>query len=331
MKFAYVLTSDGSDIYYEQLLVSLISLKHWNPDAEVSLVCDDVTATTFVGLRSRHNEYVDEIKIVEFPKDKTKHYRSRFLKTSLRELLIGDFLYLDSDTIICDRIEENVFTGDVMGVDDSHFLPQEHPGWSHFKKQIQKSGFSDKSIEHYVNGGVLWMKDCEKAHAFSAMWQKLWMECVKCGVDVDQPSLNEVNKRMNNVMVMLSGDFNCQLSVTMRYFNTAKIIHCFATTVSKKNVDKFAFFFLNPEFYIEIKKRELSSLDIEKIIDVKQAFDWEDSVLLCKNESIVYRRLIRTNLYGFVYCLFNSKRGRWLFDLLDWFVGITTKIFWPKK
>ena len=65
MNFAYVLVSDSSDIYYEQFLVSLISLKHWNPDANVLVVIDDVTEKNLVDLRSRHLKYVDEIKVVK--------------------------------------------------------------------------------------------------------------------------------------------------------------------------------------------------------------------------------------------------------------------------
>lgn len=328
MKFVYVLASDSSDIYYEQFLVSLISLKYWNPDSFVFLVCDNITAKTFVGLRTRHQKYVNDVKVVDFSADRNKQYRSRYLKTSLREILEGDFLYLDLDTIICDRIEESFFTNDVMGVDDCHFLPQDHPGWPQFTKQIRKSGFSEKFIAHYVNSGVLWMKDSPKCHEFAALWHGLWEECVGRGVYVDQPSLNEANKRMNGILTLLPGGLNCQVSATMRFFNDAEILHCFATTVSKTNADEYAFFFLNQGFYYGLKKREVNSIDERMIVDAKHCFEWGDTVLLCKKESNIYRRLSYTNLYGFIYCLFNSKRGRWLFDLMDKLVGTVTKMFW---
>jgi len=330
MKYVYVLTSDSSDIYYEQFLVSLTSLKHWNPTAEVSLVCDNLTNETLVGLRSRHKNYVDDVKVVPFSSDKEKHYRSRFLKTTLRDILEGDFLYLDSDTIICNQVDESAFTGDVMGVDDCHLSPVDHPGWNRFMKQIRQAGFSERGISHYINGGVLWMKDSVIGHQFASLWHELWMISVEHGVFVDQPSLNEANKRMNCVIRVLSGEYNCQVSATLKYFNCAKIIHCFATTVSKMNPDTFAFFFLNSEFYQEIKRRNLTSLEMERLLNVKLAFDWGDSVLLSKQASDVYRRLEVTNLYGFIYCLFISKRGKWLFNLMDKFVDVATSIFWKK-
>ena len=206
MNFAYVLVSDNNDIYYEQMLVSLISLKHWNTDACVSLVVDDDTANTFVSpMRKRHEKYVDEVIIKTFSADKSKLYRSRYLKTTLREILNGDFLYIDTDTIVCGKINPSAFTWDVMGVDDCHQLPQNHSGWSNLSKEIRASGFSENGIDHYINGGVLWMKDCDKSHQLSSLWHSLWNQSLEKGIFVDQPSLNEANRRMSKCIKLLPG------------------------------------------------------------------------------------------------------------------------------
>ena len=181
MNFAYVLVSDSTDIYYEQFLVSLISLKHWNPEACVFLACDNVTKETLTGRRSRHLKYVDDIKVIDFSADKGKHYRSRFLKTSLREIFGGDFLYLDSDTIICEKIDEAIFVNEVMGVDDCHQKPQDNSNWPNFLIQINQSGFSEIGLDRYINGGVLWMRDSDLAHQFSSLWHKLWLQSVERG------------------------------------------------------------------------------------------------------------------------------------------------------
>lgn len=331
MNFAYVLVSDSSDIYYEQFLVSLISLKHWNPDANVLVVIDDVTEKNLVDLRSRHLKYVDEIKVVNFASDKDKHYRSRYLKTTLRKVFTGDFLYLDSDTIVCDKIDETEFINDVMGVDDCHQLLHDNSNRLIFLDQIRQSGFSEAGLIHYINGGVLWMRDNDIARHFSTLWHELWLQSIMRQISVDMPSLNEANKRMNGVVGVLSGEYNCQISVNLRYLHYAKIIHCFATKVSNINDDKNAYYFLNPDFYREIKSREISVADEEKIINAKSAFDDGETILLGKRNSNIYINLSRTSLYGFIYCLFNSKRGRWLFDLMDKIVGFVTRLFWPKK
>jgi len=46
VKFLYILVSNEKDIYYEQTLVSVLSLRHYNPDAFVTLLVDDKTDKT---------------------------------------------------------------------------------------------------------------------------------------------------------------------------------------------------------------------------------------------------------------------------------------------
>lgn len=330
MKFAYVLVSDDYDIYYEQFLVSLISLRHWNPDATVSVVCDDATEKNLVGMRSRHVNMVDEMKVIHFDAGRGKHFRSRFLKTTLRNTLDGDFLYLDSDTIVCDRIEESEFDGDVMGVDDKHQLLENHSLRDWIVEVIRKAGFDETGICHYINGGVLWMKESAKAHEFSSRWFSLWNVSAEKDVAIDQPSLNEVNKQMGNVVSILPGVYNCQVSATLGYLHNAKIIHCFATMISDYSYHGSAFLFLNDTFYKDIKNREITLNDECLIYNAKSAFDEGETILLSKRDSDIYRALNKTNLYGFIYCLFNSKRGRWLFDLMDKVVCLITSFFWKK-
>lgn len=330
MIFVYVLVSDSSDVYYEQFLVSLISLRRWNPDAMISLACDDATNESLVGLRARHAELIDEIKVFPFEPSFGKHYRSRFLKTRLREIFNGDFLYLDCDTIICEKIEESDFKDDIMGVDDCHQKPQDNSNWPIFLTQIYKSGFSENGLNHYINGGVLWMRDSDVAHKFSSLWHTLWLKSVENNISVDMPSLNEANKRMNGIIGILPGVYNCQLSASLKYLHAAKIIHCFATAVANSEKPESAFYFLNSDFYYKIKTQHLDFADKELIFDAKSAFDGRETILLGKHDSDIYRSLSKTNLYGFIRCLFLSKRGRWLFTLMDRIIKIMTSIFWGK-
>lgn len=328
MNFAYVLASDENDIYYEQMLVSLISLKHWNPDAYVCLVIDDDTADSFSNpLRKRHEVFVDEVKIIHFAFGKGKHYRSRFLKTTLRENLKGDYLYVDTDTIFCEKIDGEIFSSDVMGVDDHHQLPSNFSKWPEITKDIRKAGFSEKNIDHYVNGGVLWMKESEHAHRFFSLWHSLWLESVKRGIVADQPSLNEANKRLSKMIGILPGEYNCQISANLKYLHKAIIIHCFASTVSNVEKQSFSYIFLNLDFYLDIKRRPITTDDERLIFDAKSAFDGREFILLGSNDTIIYR----TNLYGFIRCLFMSNRGRWLFNLMDKFVKAVVYLFWEKK
>lgn len=328
MKFAYVLVSDATDLYYEQFLVSLISLRRWNPGAFVSVVYDDETAKTLAGLRSRHLRFVNEEKMISFKNGEDKHYRSRFLKTSLREILEGNFLYVDVDTIIVEKIEEHEFSYDIMAVDDVHVKPpSELQNCSNYN--LKKLGFATNN-SYIVNSGVMWIKDSQYARELTKLWHQLWLEAVQFGVGKDQPALNEANYRLQHKIQLLPGIYNCQIAVTLKYLAHAKIIHCFATTVNSLQNDS-AYLFLNKEVFQEIKEREISCELLKKIYDAKAAFEDPETIVLSRKQSKIFKDLSKTNLYGFVYCLFNSQRGRWLFNLMDKFVSFVTKMFWSSK
>ena len=92
LKFLYILTSNEKDIYYEQTLVSVLSLRHYNPQAFITLLVDDKTDKNLVGFRSEIKNLIDEYKVVPFDDRLSNMVRSRFLKTNMRNLIEGDFL-----------------------------------------------------------------------------------------------------------------------------------------------------------------------------------------------------------------------------------------------
>lgn len=99
-KIVYILISDDLDIVYEQALISVYSLRKHNSDANVILVVDEDTNAGLVDKRSQIIQYVNEIIQVSVPIEYSKIQRSRFIKTSLRELISGGFFYIDVDTVI---------------------------------------------------------------------------------------------------------------------------------------------------------------------------------------------------------------------------------------
>ena len=100
-KIVYVLVSQESDFYYEMLLLSLHSLRlyHSREDTEVVVVMDQDTHTRLQEMRATLLKEITPLP-VDVPSDYSIKQRSRYLKTNLRELLRGDFLYLDTDTVL---------------------------------------------------------------------------------------------------------------------------------------------------------------------------------------------------------------------------------------
>lgn len=91
-KIIYVLVSNENDCYLEQALVSIYSLRLYNPDANLLLLVDEETSRTLEnGIRKLILNYVSKLVIVDVPFHYSKQQKSRYIKTSLRSQVIGGF------------------------------------------------------------------------------------------------------------------------------------------------------------------------------------------------------------------------------------------------
>ena len=92
-KIAYVLVSSHKDLYWEQCLISVMSVRHHMPDAHTVLVCDTETKETLNdGIRNDISKYFSDIISISFDEKVGNTMRSRILKVTLRDIIIGDFL-----------------------------------------------------------------------------------------------------------------------------------------------------------------------------------------------------------------------------------------------
>ncbi|MCL1932148.1 MAG: hypothetical protein FWF55_10070 [Treponema sp.] len=258
MKYLYVLASDDSDYYLEQTLLSITSLRLYMPDAFVTLLVDDVTEANLTGKRAEILKLITELKSVKIDGRFSKKARSRWLKTSMRQIIEGDFLYIDGDTIIAeDLCAINTLNVELGAVPDNHIHLPEYVEYQparlkQMMKRYKKLGFiSCFDLDMHFNGGIFFCRDCKTAHNFFEEWHRLWLHCFELGNLTDQQSLNQSNFILGDVIKELDGIWNCQLMYdgALKYFHDAKIIHYFATHVHKK------FFLLaNREYTERIKE-----------------------------------------------------------------------------
>ena len=91
-KIVYDVVCSVNDLYYEQLLASVWTLKHYNPMSYVVLLTDEASSKAIEdkGYKETH-ELIDEIKLVDIEDKLTSKEKSRWIKTNLRKLLTGDF------------------------------------------------------------------------------------------------------------------------------------------------------------------------------------------------------------------------------------------------
>ena len=228
VKFLYILVSKDSDIYYEQTLVSILSLRHYNPEAFVTLLVDDKTDSNLTGFRAEIKSLINEYKVVAFDDKISGLARSRLLKTNMRNLLEGDFLYIDGDTAIADKLDLNVPDDcDVGAIADLHARENDKYHVKHKKNNKNKSilGFTLNLGDLFFNGGIIFARDNDNAKKFFDKWHELYKYCNTKGIFTDQISFNETNRLLGFPMKELPGEWNCQVREAYNHLYRVKIIY----------------------------------------------------------------------------------------------------------
>lgn len=241
MKYVYVLTSTPKDLYYEQCLMSVFSLKAHNPNAQVQILVDNKTAESFTVENKRDGlkELGAEIVSVEFDDSIKNVERSRRLKTTIPEHITGDFLFIDCDTIICDDLSDiEKIDAKFAAVLDGHVPLSEHKHKEYFVKREKKLGFSaTKNTGKHFNSGVMLYRDSTESKKMFDKWNELWdFGFTKHHDHHDQPAFNEASFQTENLLCELDGEWNCQISQGgLQFLKNAKIIHYFSSEAAGKN------------------------------------------------------------------------------------------------
>lgn len=227
-KIVYVLCSSEEDIYLEQLLLSLYSLRIHNASAFVELVVDKRTDATLKGKRELVLGYIDKKIVLDVSDEYNKVERSRWMKTSLRKYVAGDYLFLDTDTIIADRLDEvDDFIGDIGAVLNCHIPIGQHAAKKKMEKWSKRDGWTFTDDLMYYNSGVMFVKDNQVTEDFYDVWHERWKTGVKKYRHMaDQTYLAAANEEKGYVISEMDGTWNCQLVKNgLRYYYGAKILH----------------------------------------------------------------------------------------------------------
>lgn len=271
-KLVYVVASLDEDIYMEQAIVSAWSARHYNPGCHIEMVCDqDTFATLNSGIRAQYKSLFDDIHVREFQPEQSMMERSRWLKTTLRQIIKGNYLYLDTDTVVC---------ADLSYVDDFDFDLGMVPDCNcEFRRTLvcdwviptMKELYSiDVSEEkQYFNSGVIFVRDCQLTKDFYKYWNELWGYSMREFNKLkDQQPLMKANIDMGYVITEMSGDLNCQVAESIQYLHTAHIMHFFNSLLGV-SYEMSPFY---RDLYIDIKKKGLTSKEEDTIIHCKSSF-----------------------------------------------------------
>ena len=268
MKYVYTLTSSLADYYLEQAFVSMFSLKHHMPDAHIVLLMDEITYASCVGTRKEELRYADEVIRVPLDASFNQKQRSRLLKTSAREFVDGDYLYIDCDTVICkpfDSLES--FPFELAACLDTHCQDfRDNPYRGLGLRDGHRLGWPVDGETQYFNGGVFLVKDTPLAHEFYRRWQANLKDGFTKGVSMDQPSFAKTNYEMGHVVHVLDDVWNCELKHGIRFLKDARIVH-YLTTNTSRNSGAQLFRLNEPDLFDEIKETAVIPAEIVTIAE----------------------------------------------------------------
>lgn len=228
-KLVYVLTCAPEATYIEQALMAVFSARHWNPDAHIVLMVDDKTDALLTGKRGEILNYISEKIVVPFEDESlTPMFRSRWIKTQVRQLIKGDFLFVDCDTI-CQRklYDIDSFDCEVGAVLESHLPVSEFCDALHRSAQNANEiiGVDIDAEKLYYSSGVLLVKDTRKTYKLYELWHQYWMEGNEIGLKIDQPSLAKANREMGHIIQQIPDSYNCILFTRPPFVREAHILH----------------------------------------------------------------------------------------------------------
>lgn len=315
-KIVYVIVANKEKIYVEQAYMSIWSCKHFNKDVRVEVVCDEESIDSITGYEEL-NTLIDSIKSFKFEEKITKFERSRILKTSLRNLIQGDFLFVDTDTIFCDSIQEvDDFNFDIGMVEDGNLKSfKNHPFKEAVNLRLEKTFNLELTDElPYYNSGVIYCKDTDKAKEFYKKWHDNWLISKSVGYKgmFDQQSLCKTILENPGYVNSINGIYNAQISENINYLTPGKILHFFNTKVIGRHP---VHPFLNNDYYKQIQRENRLSDNVkEDIINCKTIF-YEPSVLVAGADIPFFK----SNTFIIFNLLLNNKVTNYLLNRIKKF------------
>jgi hypothetical protein len=230
-KVVFAVASTGSDLYAARARVAVASLRLSNPGVAVVLACDDETERALRGAAHPLLDEVDDRMMVRALSGDLR-LRSRFVKTRLRSVLSGPFLYLDADVVVRRDLSEILNAdADVAGV-------RNHNGATR-AEQLRPGGLVASTIaamrwqvspDVYLNGGVLFFNDTPLARQAGEEWHRLWMSgLAERGDYRDQAALNAALFAAQPAVAVLPDGWNAQIRAAPRAARDANVWHYYGS------------------------------------------------------------------------------------------------------
>jgi hypothetical protein len=208
--------------------VAALSVRRLHPQARIILVTDEPTARAIDHHSHALGNIVSEIVVRPTGTDDPV-VSSRYLRTVLRQLVKGDYLYLDTDAIAVRPLDRGwPRRADLAMARDRNqrgITPLALPG---VEKLRVKLGWEFR-MDRYLNAGVMFVRDTPASHAFYAEWHRRWKQALSSGIWQDQFSLNSASTKGIATIAILPDRDNWVTHSTAMLRGRARIFHFFAS------------------------------------------------------------------------------------------------------
>jgi len=328
MQYLYALTSAPKDNYYEQFLLSVFSLKRIMPNASVILLCDLNTKKNLTGNRGEYEKFVSGVVTADVPASFSQIEVSRWIKTSMRRLVKGDFLFIDCDTIITGDLSSISELGITFGAClDKHLPINKHDKKEQIISNDKSLGFSSYTSNMHYNSGVIYCADTPETQKIFERWHELWLFCKSKKIIRDQPSFNAAIHENQSFFTELDGKWNCQAAYNgLPYLSDSKIIHYFATDMT---MNELPYLLAKDNIFNQIKNNGIIPEDTVKLLEnPRSAF--VSNVKIVAGSDMLY--VLNSNLFQSIYLL--KRKAPLLFNFfngISTFIKKITKLFITKS
>ena len=224
----FVLAAKNLGLYADMVAVAALAVRRLHPEARIILVTDEPTARAIDHRNHPLANVVTEI-IVQLTGTDLPSVSSRYLRTILRQLVKGDYLYMDADAIAVRPLDR----GWPSGADLAMARDRNQRGITRLAlpgvEKLRAKLAWDFRMDRYLNAGVMFVRDTPAAHAFYAEWHRRWQQALSLGIWHDQFSLNSASTAGIATIAILPDRDNWVTHSTAMLRGRARIFHFFAS------------------------------------------------------------------------------------------------------
>ena len=224
----FVLAAKDLGLHADMAAVAVLAVRRLHPQARITLVTDEPTARAVDHGNHALGNIVSEI-IMQPTGTDDPIVSSRHLRTTLRQLVKGDYLYLDNDAIAVRPLDWGWPEGvDLAMARDWNERGIRAEALPIIENLHSKLGWKFR-LDPYFNNGVIFVRDTPVAHAFYAEWHRRWKQTLSLGIPRDQMPFNSVIAEGIATIAILPDRDNWVTHSTAMLRGRARIFHFFAT------------------------------------------------------------------------------------------------------